>query len=479
MIAKIANRGTSFKGAGQYYLHDKREEGEKIRTSSERVAWTETRNLASNDPDFSLKIMAATAINKDRLKEQAGVKKTGRKSKGEVMAYSLAWHPDEQGKFNKAEMLQAADQSLKALGAHKHQALIVAHQDEKHPHIHIIVNMVNPENGKNLNVSNDRKKLHKWSNDYRKTRGEEHLFCPKKAKKFEAIEDKKRGHKLPYMNDGKDEPRHLNKSFKSVKDVNQNDLKTAKRRESAKDAALSKDGRKMAASHSDQWAKLSEKHQSRKKEIGQQYKQDKQEARASVKAQMKPAFRDLHQQHREEQKAFETRETRVSGKLHNMMDAIKFANVVRGEESPNLLTKIQNTISDAGKRSAWLKEKHASQTRRMTAEQNGQIKDGTKLANEQRKRRLKSSREDFKNGRDTLIGQQGAEKEDLKDRWKSRNKQRQQAVKSLQTKARIAPRDEKLLPEKEKLSVREQFKEGVDNEQKRTRSRSRKRTRDD
>ena len=196
MIAQIAARGTSFKGAGLYYLHDKKA------STSERVAWTQTRNIQSDNPDMALRVMAATAMDKDRLKAQAGIKTTGRKSKGEVYSYSLAWHPDEQGKFDKSQMLEAADQSLKALGAQEHQAVIVAHQDEPHPHIHIIVNMVNPENGKNLVVSNDRKKLHKWSNDWRKERGEEHKYTPNKAKKFEAIEAKKRGENVEYHNKG-------------------------------------------------------------------------------------------------------------------------------------------------------------------------------------------------------------------------------------------------------------------------------------
>jgi len=73
MIPQVAKRGTSFKGAGLYYLHDKRLEGETEKLTSERVAWTETRNLMTDDAEFSLRIMAATAMDKDRLKEAAGI----------------------------------------------------------------------------------------------------------------------------------------------------------------------------------------------------------------------------------------------------------------------------------------------------------------------------------------------------------------------------------------------------------------------
>ncbi len=64
---------------------------------------------------------------------------TGQKSKGAVLHYSIAWHPDEADKIDRAEMLRAADASLKAIGAHDRQAVIVAHNDEPHPHVHVIV----------------------------------------------------------------------------------------------------------------------------------------------------------------------------------------------------------------------------------------------------------------------------------------------------------------------------------------------------
>ena len=64
MVApKIASKGTSFKGAGQYYLHDKNA------STGNRIAFTHTENLATNNPDMALKMMAYTAMHKaGRLK---------------------------------------------------------------------------------------------------------------------------------------------------------------------------------------------------------------------------------------------------------------------------------------------------------------------------------------------------------------------------------------------------------------------------
>lgn len=73
MVPKIIARGRSFKGAASYLLHDK-----GYVPTAERVAWTDTRNLAIEDPHQAWRIMAATALDQDRLKEKAGIKATGR-----------------------------------------------------------------------------------------------------------------------------------------------------------------------------------------------------------------------------------------------------------------------------------------------------------------------------------------------------------------------------------------------------------------
>ena len=91
MVPKIVAKGRSFKGAAAYLLHDKgRAE------SAERVEWIETRNLATQDPELAWRIMAATALDQDRLKEAAGVRRTGRKSDQVALHMVLSWHPDER-----------------------------------------------------------------------------------------------------------------------------------------------------------------------------------------------------------------------------------------------------------------------------------------------------------------------------------------------------------------------------------------------
>lgn len=163
MVPKVAGKGKSFKGAAAYYLHDKKA------STAERVAFTQTLNLPTQDADLAWRIMARTAAGQSALKQAAGIPATGRKLRDSVYCYSLAWAPDE--KPGQKEMIAAARETLKTLGLSDYQALLVAHNDEAHPHIHVIVNRVHPETGKAASTSNDFLKLSRWAEAYEKQQG--------------------------------------------------------------------------------------------------------------------------------------------------------------------------------------------------------------------------------------------------------------------------------------------------------------------
>lgn len=163
MIPKVAGKGRSFKGAGAYYLHDKKA------STRERVAFTLTLNLATDDPDKAIGWMAHTAMRQAEIKKAAGGVAKGRKLRDPVYAYSLSWAPDE--KPTPEQMIAAARDTLKRLGLEQHEALLVAHNDEPHPHIHVIVNRVNPETGIAAPLSNDHLILSEWALAYEKEHG--------------------------------------------------------------------------------------------------------------------------------------------------------------------------------------------------------------------------------------------------------------------------------------------------------------------
>lgn len=177
MVPAITAGGRSFKGAALYYLHDKRRDGEAERFTSDRMAWVETVNLPTGDPERAWRIMAHTALAQAELKAAAGTKATGRKLTKPVFAYSLAWHPGERPA--KAEQMEAARASLKAQELDEHQAIILCHDDEPQAHVHIIVNRVHPATGKAATLSNSKLKLSQWAEGYERRRGK--ILCPQRV----------------------------------------------------------------------------------------------------------------------------------------------------------------------------------------------------------------------------------------------------------------------------------------------------------
>ena len=71
------------------------------------------------------------------------------------------------------------DESLKALGMEDRQAFVVAHNDTRHPHLHVVVNRVSAEDGRAANRSNDRLKLSRWAERWEREHGG--LRCKRRA----------------------------------------------------------------------------------------------------------------------------------------------------------------------------------------------------------------------------------------------------------------------------------------------------------
>lgn len=172
MIPRLHPKGASFRGLGAYVLHDK-----DHAPTSERVGFTATRNMATNDPHVAIRVMAAVAMDQDRLKAEAGVKNTGRKSVKSVLHATLSWAKHET--TSREEKEQAADSFLIAMGAQEHQAIYAEHTDEEHEHLHLIINRVHPESGKMLSSSKERLRASSWAEQYERERGE--ILCEQRA----------------------------------------------------------------------------------------------------------------------------------------------------------------------------------------------------------------------------------------------------------------------------------------------------------
>ena len=181
MIPKINGLGRSFAGVAAYCLHDAPEPDDRRPRTSERVGWADTRNLATFRPERAARLMAATARAAPDLKRLAGGSPGGRKLAKPVLHYSLSWARDETP--DKGEMNRAVDESLEALGLESHEALIVAHEDTRHPHVHVIANRVDPETGKAAKLSGSKLRLSRWAEGYEREQGQ--IRCERRVENNE------------------------------------------------------------------------------------------------------------------------------------------------------------------------------------------------------------------------------------------------------------------------------------------------------
>jgi hypothetical protein len=188
-------RGTSFKGALLYVLHDPGAD------TANRVGFVELRNLATDNADRAWREMMTLCEAADDLKRQAGIKATGRKLEKPVYAFSLNWHQDDHP--TPEHMRETALSALQTLGMENLQAVIVEHTDTAHRHVHIIVNLVDPDTGKAVSVSNDEHKLDRWADDYEVTWGV--IRSPDRRAKFEALDNGRKPPKRPTQAQSREE----------------------------------------------------------------------------------------------------------------------------------------------------------------------------------------------------------------------------------------------------------------------------------
>lgn len=234
MIPSALTRGHSFKELGRY-LH-------KDRAGNDRALWSSMENVGTDNPVTAAKIMAFTAKHADELKAAAGVKNTGRKSeKGPVYHAVMSW---AEGQTPTPEhQLAAARELLAHLGLDKAQAMLVAQNDNGLEHVHIMVNLVDPETGKQFSVHQDAKKMQAWGLAYERANGG--VIVKKRERNAEARAEGKPTEKS--------EPKHP----KWIKDRAEAAASTAwQQRKAERDAAFARQSAERAdlrATHSAEW----------------------------------------------------------------------------------------------------------------------------------------------------------------------------------------------------------------------------------
>ncbi len=128
--------------------------------SPDRVAWMEARNLHTEDPRAAAAVMDATAARSTRCRNPA-------------YHFVLAFDPKDvkAGRLTPELMREIAAEAVERLELSEYQALIYAHKDTEHPHLHFLVNRVHPGTGKAYSRHNDGRRITALCREIARERG--------------------------------------------------------------------------------------------------------------------------------------------------------------------------------------------------------------------------------------------------------------------------------------------------------------------
>lgn len=143
-----------------------------------KCEWVVQRNLFMNKPDIAAKIMQATAAES--------------KTEKPVYHFSIDWAvwEDIGDELNKDRAIKAADSVLEKLGLKEHEALYFWHTDADHPHMHVVVNRVNPTTGKAHDMWKSKAKLEIASSEVARDMGYAMVMGRHNEVAFEADKEK-------------------------------------------------------------------------------------------------------------------------------------------------------------------------------------------------------------------------------------------------------------------------------------------------
>lgn len=429
VINPSGSAGHSFKGLHAYLSHDKEQ------TTSERLEWMETRNIATNDPAQAWKIMAATARAQNDIKRGAGVR-TGKAPKdGAVMHVVLSFADGEP--MSREAIAEAADEFLSQLGvdpakmrsknkpsrrqfAEEHQTVMYAHTDTENTHVHLMINRIHPETGIVLPSNNDQLKAQKWALEYSKRHGTDHLTPARK-------ENRDMRENGEYVKADRRKSRNVYEQEKDLLDAaNDNDhVKAFQEKQRKKDAALVLRGRNLTRLQAAAWDKLAETHNYRKAALARDLQKKTNLAKADTREEYRPKWRELRKVQESEKVTFAELEKTFFGRAANA--AKLSADLVRQQRS-GVIARTFRILSSAGERKAYFDRAQQRAQSTLQREQADKVHSRALDLKTAQVAKMAANRTVFEEQREGLSQTQAAARQKLKDDWKERTAERHDAV---------------------------------------------------
>ncbi len=258
------------------------------------MLWSETRNLISPADDAWFE-MFATTRDQAELKRQSGRDARGRKNEKPVIHLSLSWAIGE--KPTPQHMLETATSALNALGLADHQAVIAAHGDKDHLHVHLVVNSIHPVTGLTAELKYSKERLSRWAEAYERAHG---IHCDERIINNSKRERHARAREaadalMPGSSATAAKPPYVPVKHQGPNRQQWFTRKTLKDR-------MSRLRAEMDLTHKGERDQLWQRHKMVRSEITANTQAAVDHAREYVRAQFKPQWKDLYRAHRSEAK---------------------------------------------------------------------------------------------------------------------------------------------------------------------------------
>ena len=431
VVNPSGSAGHSFKGLQAYCAHDAGSSD-----SSERVAWSSTRNIEA-PPEQAWKVMAATASMADELKAEAGVR-AGRKTKhGPVMHLVMSYTDGEPTDRKSVE--RDVDQMLSKLGAdpakmrgkskpsrkqfaNEHQVQMWAHEDTDAFHVHVSINTVHPEHGIRLPTSNNYRKLQRWALAYSKEKGTDHLTPARE----ENVETRKQGEYVKHPN------RKNRKAFEEARAL---EAVTGSKERAAlilkeqkkKDKAVFDAGRALKIRHREDLKQIEQRYLDSIKKAAKLRKAELNRAKSDVREKYRPVWRELSDKQAHELETFMALEKSFFGRTKNILSVMRS----KGADEKSHLARAFRIISNRNERRAYLEKAQLRERQAVQLQVNSELIEAKERGAKQESKRLAANRKAFREDVANLRSKHFEEKKKHGSSWKQRNLDRYNVLKSV------------------------------------------------
>ena len=310
------------------------------------------------------------------------------------------------------------------------------------PHVHVVLNRVNPDHGKMLDLWKYQTNLSKWALGYEQERGK--VLCNERVNNWRERE------KGQVFSADKWEPWHQFKQANDLKNANDNPAREMYAEQKAKDAELAAKGEAMHTRHSQEWKNLSANYHAEKNRIyGRFSKEGKQapsspdpvrsakgkpqtpfqKAASEIRDQFKPLWVELYKSQAKEKASFKAKEANIRGKIENAIEAVRKARERDPYSSVGFISMAFNYLTSSSAREQALNAAHSTAKQHLRSAEKAEVKSAFEGIRKQRQDALQKHRDRFGMDRETLKEKQDQERSDLRGAWKQRKTERERVNK--------------------------------------------------